>query len=224
MPFTLILAASTAVSSEPLNEPSHPPVLRHGDSVVGFQDYPLDALKRREYGVVSIVLVVTPEGRVASCHVTESSGSQSLDKQTCNLMQSRARFVPATNGAGSPVFAQYRTSVAWGVENHQPTTNIRFKFIVAQLPEGYRAPTKARLTFNSAGHLDRCDMERTSGSIAADEAACAYAKANLITDAPKSEASSVTPSAIRYMIVSLSPDKQTLGKWNLKKPITKTQP
>jgi TonB family protein len=66
-------------------------------------DYPRDALRRREQGTVSFSVLVGADGRVADCIVTGSSGSASLDETTCRIIRERARYSPARNPQGNAV-------------------------------------------------------------------------------------------------------------------------
>lgn len=66
-------------------------------------DYPAEAVANRWEGRVTMRLVVDPQGRVADCRVTRSSGYRSLDAATCRLAVRRLRYRPARNSAGRPV-------------------------------------------------------------------------------------------------------------------------
>ncbi|HET9639986.1 MAG TPA: energy transducer TonB [Allosphingosinicella sp.] len=77
------------------------------------KDYPVAALAAREQGDVGFALDVGPDGRVAGCTVTRSSGSTALDGTTCELMSSRASFTPARDAAGAPVADHVRGKISW---------------------------------------------------------------------------------------------------------------
>lgn len=66
-------------------------------------DYPREALRRREQGTVTFSILVGPDGRVADCTVTGSSGSASLDAATCRILRERARYRPARDPQGNAV-------------------------------------------------------------------------------------------------------------------------
>ncbi len=76
-------------------------------------DYPVAALRNMEQGATAYELNISPEGRVASCIVTASSGSIDLDEATCRLVADRARFTPATDPAGHVTAGQYASRVHW---------------------------------------------------------------------------------------------------------------
>jgi protein TonB len=77
------------------------------------RDYPAEAIAAREEGIVGFTLDVGPDGRVAACTVTRSSGSSALDGTTCGLMSSRARFTPAVDDSGESVADHLAGRIVW---------------------------------------------------------------------------------------------------------------
>jgi protein TonB len=75
--------------------------------------YPADARRRREQGTAAIALDVDEFGRVTSCSVTRSSGSNALDAASCRLMSERSRFRAARNRDGRAVGSVVHRSVRW---------------------------------------------------------------------------------------------------------------
>lgn len=121
-------------------------------------DYPLQALRNLEQGTVAAVVRVGADGRVMDCIVVQSSGSPSLDLQTCRIIWTRARFEPARDGKGRPVESALRQRIRW------------------QLPEPDPTPIKpwsARFTidFVEDGGAIACKME-TTGALKADQEFC----------------------------------------------------
>jgi protein TonB len=86
-------------------------------SYVSDADYPSDAIRREEQGATRFKLAVGPDGRVASCTVTGSSGSAALDLATCRLMKSRARFAPARDSGGNAVADAVTSTIVWRIPN-----------------------------------------------------------------------------------------------------------
>lgn len=82
-------------------------------SYVSDSDYPADALAQGAEGTVAFRLVVSPEGRVIDCKIEQSSGTSSLDAQTCAVMTSRARFLPARDRSGRAVIDTMRSRIRW---------------------------------------------------------------------------------------------------------------
>jgi protein TonB len=96
------------------SEPRH----ARGNLVALFtaEDYPVDALRNNEQGTVGTRLQVDRTGRVSDCTVVQSSGSASLDKATCDILQKRAHFTPARNSDGQPIPDTYDQRVTWGLQ------------------------------------------------------------------------------------------------------------
>ena len=78
-------------------------------------DYPAEALRKRQEGTVEVDILVTKEGRVGACQVVVSSGSPSLDQGTCDLIMRRARYTPATDDQGDPIEGKDHTKVRWKI-------------------------------------------------------------------------------------------------------------
>lgn len=189
-------ASGTASPPTPLNE----------SVVASPQNYPssLD-----DFGVVSLLLDVDTAGKVSSCTVTESSGHKLMDKGTCSLFKARARFAPARNPDGAAVSGQYRLAVTWISGNNGISIHDDLPLSVARLPPDYHNPTKARVLFDGAGRVIGCEVETSSGSAKADEAACAYVRRQMTISPPKSGSADVPAVAIRYVTATMvAPDAQ----------------
>lgn len=76
-------------------------------------DYPQAALRRNEQGVVAFTLSIDRRGRVGQCIIASSSGSATLDQATCDILQRRARFVPARDANGSAVADLTSGRIRW---------------------------------------------------------------------------------------------------------------
>lgn len=76
-------------------------------------DYPAEPLRENVSGTVTFTLSVTPDGRVKSCDIVQSSGSAILDSTACNLITLRARFSPAKDRKGRPTMGIYKNRVRW---------------------------------------------------------------------------------------------------------------
>lgn len=74
--------------------------------------YPPEAALRQVSGTVRFSISVGADGRVTTCDVTATSGSQELDEGTCEILR-QARFNPARNAAGEPVADRVRQRVTW---------------------------------------------------------------------------------------------------------------
>lgn len=76
-------------------------------------DYPEDALRQGLQGTVGVLAFVGIDGRVTGCKVIESSGSPSLDSQTCAVLERRARYKPATDANGAKLPAPIYSRTRW---------------------------------------------------------------------------------------------------------------
>jgi hypothetical protein len=56
-------------------------------------------------------------GRLTGCKIVMSSGSASLDAQTCRIIQQRARFSPARDAQGKPIAGKVFQRVTWRLED-----------------------------------------------------------------------------------------------------------
>ena len=82
-------------------------------SYVSDADYPTSAVRAEEQGTTRFRLAVGPDGRVAGCTVTGSSGSSALDQATCRIMKARARFTPARDGSGKATGDTVANAIRW---------------------------------------------------------------------------------------------------------------
>lgn len=80
------------------------------------RDYPREASRAKASGEVEVRFTIEASGRVSRCYITRSSGDASLDRTTCDLIEDRFRFKPATNAAGAPVASQYGWRQSWWLE------------------------------------------------------------------------------------------------------------
>ena len=82
--------------------------------------YPVRALRAREQGRVGFRLVVESDGTLGTCDVTESSGSKSLDNETCELILRYARLTPVRNADGRAVRAVQNGYINWKLPANAP--------------------------------------------------------------------------------------------------------
>ena len=109
--------APVAVPAPPPPAPRFQPVAARPKGNPGnwatTNDYPTRALREEREGTTSFRVTVGPDGRVTSCEITGSSGSDDLDAATCSNVTRRARFNPATDGDGNPTSGSYSNRVRW---------------------------------------------------------------------------------------------------------------
>ena len=183
-----------------------PPKLLETQPPITYADYPMEAIRRGEAGVVSVLLQVSAEGTVTRCDVTESSLSKPLDAQTCDLLARRARFAPAMDESGRKIAGAYRLSTPWGLEK-APRTTVDAVLQVETLPGGYTRPAEVQLVYYTGGAPKDCTVLTSSGSAAADRTACDYATRTFSAEAPKSGSRSTPAAAVRYVNATLVAEK-----------------
>ncbi len=76
-------------------------------------DYPEQAIRNEEQGTVAFRLTIDRKGRVSDCTVTQSSGSATLDRASCSIVERRARFVPARDTQGRTVEDSMTSRIRW---------------------------------------------------------------------------------------------------------------
>jgi len=123
-------------------------------------DYPVDAIRDAEEGTVGFIVKINELGRVADCLVEYSSGSSSLDVQTCRLMWLRARFVPARNQAGKPVTGAVRARIRWVLPDPDPLPITPWS-------------SRVSLTLAKGGAVMSCKVQST-GALKVDQGDCGF--------------------------------------------------
>ena len=87
-------------------------------------DYPEEARRRNEEGTVTIAVTVGMNGMSQGCTIVGSSGSPSLDRRTCEIVNARAMFLPASDGAGGRRVGIFCGRLTWSlgtaVRRHAP--------------------------------------------------------------------------------------------------------
>lgn len=114
VPLTMLFALSAtslAAVEGPAAQPATP--LGNPGDWVTTDDYPTEALMDNVSGITGFEVAIDKSGQVANCVVIVSSGSDSLDRATCNLVTLRARFQPAKDARGRPTTGAYRNRVRW---------------------------------------------------------------------------------------------------------------
>ena len=77
------------------------------------QDYPGIALDKQQTGSTELVMLIDETGKVADCIVTQTSGSASLDAQSCVVIKDRGKFKPAVGQDGKPAKSSWRQRITY---------------------------------------------------------------------------------------------------------------
>ena len=158
--------------------PANPHIPKPMGAVSGWvttADYPKEALKAEQAGVVVANLTVAPTGRVSGCSVAISSGWPLLDAGTCKLLSARALFAPATDAAGNPVAGIFSKRVLWTIPGAVPYP-VRPNWL------------DIRITIEADGTQSHCEITRTEGQLSVQMAhvgpiPCSGQKTRPYTDA-----------------------------------------
>ena len=85
------------------------------------EDYPREALERREQGLVLVRMTVGTDGRVSACKVLAAPPwSKILGPTTCDIFLTRAHFAPATGRDGRPKVSSANALVQWVIPGCAP--------------------------------------------------------------------------------------------------------
>ena len=98
---------------QPIYRPTDPVPTNGPQGWVSTNDYPRRALTRGWEGDLTYALDVGANGGVQRCRITSSTGYDILDRTTCDVIERRARFEPATDSSGNAVFGTFRGKVSW---------------------------------------------------------------------------------------------------------------
>ncbi|MCB2076145.1 MAG: energy transducer TonB [Novosphingobium sp.] len=109
-PPAIVLAPPAPVPPPPPPPPAKPAEPRNNPGTWATpNDYPSRALREDREGTTTFRVTIDPEGKVASCAVTGSSGHADLDEATCKFVTRRARFRKPSEGYGTT----YSNRVRW---------------------------------------------------------------------------------------------------------------
>lgn len=110
----MFVIAVAAALAQPASAPAATPPVSRGpiERYISADDFP-QGVSRSAARPVSVTLDVGPDGRVANCTITTSSGNGVLDATTCRLLRSRTRFTPATGVGGVPVAEGTEAVINW---------------------------------------------------------------------------------------------------------------
>jgi len=76
-------------------------------------DYPAQAIRANQAGVVVVRMRVRVDGRASDCVVLVSSRAESDLSTTCTIATGRFRFDPALDAQGNPIETTYIQTVRW---------------------------------------------------------------------------------------------------------------
>lgn len=128
-------------------------------------DYPAEAARARVEGVTRFSLTVEANGLVSACNITEPSGSEDLDRKTCELLLRNGKFTPAKDAKGKPVASRWSSAMRWQMPSLPPPPLGEFVITFEVNPDGgvsncviERAEGYAREKGYKPGPAARCPM------------------------------------------------------------------
>ena len=131
-----------------------------------FRDYPMKAFEKKAEGVTQFELLIAPDGRIAGCTITGSSGDASLDRATCFLTRKRVKFNPARGPGGQPVYGVYRSQAVWALPERTIKANPGPDLEVSlnKLPAGTAEPPVVKLAYalDAQGRPSSCTVMPSS--------------------------------------------------------------
>lgn len=160
-------------------------------------DYPSRALMEEREGTTGFRVDVAPDGRVANCTITASSGHPDLDQTTCSNITRRAQFYPAQDKKGQPIAGSYSNRVRWQIPTAStmgspPIPNISFprapqmrnpallRIGKEDYPAGALNALKEGVSYfnldiDDAGKVRSCSITTSSDSPDLDDKSCVLA-------------------------------------------------
>ena len=131
-----------------------------------FSDYPMKAFEKKAEGVTQFELLIAPDGAIADCTVTATSGNAELDRTTCFLATKRAQFRPARGPEGQPAYGVYRSQAVWALPERTIAANPGPDLEVSlnKLPAGTAEPPVVKLAYavDTQGRPSSCTLMPSS--------------------------------------------------------------
>jgi TonB family protein len=226
IPFLLLLAAP-GLLPDGKAAGAHPSAHRARADLASYftdADYPADAIRRGEQGVVAFTLDVDLSGRVSACRITGSSGSATLDEATCRIVRERAQFTPAQNRRGRAVPDRVSSRVRWVLperETNHPLANLASYVSDSDYPaeairRGEQGIVGFRLEIGRNGLVTGCQVLSSSGSAALDEATCRIMQARARFSPARDSGGRAVPDSvqarIRWVLPPDEPETDAAGE------------
>jgi TonB family protein len=131
-----------------------------------FRDYPMKAFEKNWEGVTGFELLVGPDGKIADCKVTSSSGHAELDRTSCFLATRRVKFRPAKGPDGQSVWGVYRTQAVWALPERfiDAPSPPDLEVSLNALPAGSSEPPAVKIAYavDQMGNPSACTLMPSS--------------------------------------------------------------
>jgi TonB family protein len=118
----LLILASVIAASGMAPDAAQSVQSKNGEFI--FSKYPPRALAAGEQGAVRFRAEVDAKGNVMACKVTQGSGFERLDRETCDLIVNHATFKSTLDGEGKAREAIHDGIVNWRIPGAAPATKV----------------------------------------------------------------------------------------------------
>lgn len=118
----LLFLASVAAVSGIAPDPAQTVQSKNGEFI--FSKYPPRALAAGEQGAVRFRAEVDAKGNVMACKVTQGSGFERLDRETCDLIVNHATFKATLDSEGKAREAVHDGIVTWRIPGAAPAAKV----------------------------------------------------------------------------------------------------
>ena len=201
--FPLLLAAAAVLPASPIEQ----------QKWFTSQEHPKTALAVAERGFVAYTIDVAPDGSALRC---EPQDKGDLDRKVCELVMKRARFRPAADDQGRPVFGVHEAVASFllpGKGRARPDRS-KLAVMVDRLPDGVAGPAFARVAFlvDAAGVISQCtnaagEQRRFQQSVPALAPAACDAVVKDYRPAPVRDAAGIPVASVQSAMVRFETGK-----------------
>ena len=212
LPIFGVVAFAAVTSASQTNGFTAPEPL-NPESVFRVSDYPKRALVNNEGGFARYEATIDPTGKVERCDLLVETGVADLDKATCRLMLSRARFKPAVDENGQPTFGVVRAWNSWQVGKWLKATRPRsfdLSLALSRLPSNLPSPTYVSVVagVDEMGRIKECRPASPGHESKLNELACKQVTA--LKDWSPARTKSGTPvSSVQLITVQFNAEAPT---------------
>nr|WP_165388275.1 TonB family protein [Sphingomonas populi] len=169
-----------------IEAPAKAPVWKNSE--IAISHAPMAVLSKTNGGTISFLLRISNAGKVDDCTVTESSGAQTLDDASCQVLKRYAVFEPARDASGGTIPGMFRTATSYQREPRTGSgTMMALTVLLARVPDSYQGPARAEVLFDATGHATDCSIVKSSGNVAIDRVACDQIRQQITISPPKTD-------------------------------------
>lgn len=192
------LLAMIATSAMEVAQPYGTPI-----DWIGPGDYADGARQEKQKGVTRFRLLISSKGFPLRCDIVSTSKYNDLDRKTCQRMMKNARFKPAKDTEGLPLYGTFTSWVRWADDPSENTLDYDLLLAVKSLPSSIKTSrtVKIGLLVTPEGKVEDCapDSQDPNAKILG-AVACQQAK-NLIEFKPSLSEKNTPIRAVQDLVV-----------------------